>query len=424
MSYKDNIAVAGIPMTLNTKVLEGFIPDIDATIVTRLLAAGGTITGKNALNGPTNSWGFGTPGDGERPLNPHNPDHLTGGSSSGSGAAVAAGDVDISFGGDQGGSIRIPAAYCGVYGLKPTFGLVSHFGILYDADQSLDHTGPMARYVEDVAAVLQAVAGYDGYDQRQDRTVPVGIDALSTLRDGIKGIRIGLLEEGFTHGAPDVVAAVEAAVDVLSTAGAQISRISVPAHTKLSIAGSGVPLGDGSRAIFDVGLLGVFARTYYPTSLATATYRLYHDQLNTLPIGKRMGLVTSEMSRRRFGGAVYAKAQNVRRVYTWAFDATLERDVDVLVMPTCVNVAPRYVPPEEGASPSSGPAPWALAVQNTSPFNFTGHPALSVPCGKSDGLPIGMQLVGRYHDDPLLLRIAFAYEHSVDWEAQLALGTS
>jgi len=148
VSYKDHIAVAGMPMSFGCFALEGFIPDFDATVVTRVLEAGGIIIGKNVMNGL--SGGFGTGGaigDYGRPLNPHNHEHVTGGSSSGSGAAVAAGEVDISFGGDQGGSIRIPAAFCGIVGHKPTFGLVSHFGIGFGSDQSIDYTGPMTRTV-------------------------------------------------------------------------------------------------------------------------------------------------------------------------------------------------------------------------------------------------------------------------------------
>lgn len=157
VSFKDHTAVAGIPCAFGTRALEGFIPDFDATTAARVLAAGGTIIGKNTMNGLTGGKAYGgTTGDDERPLNPHNPDHLTGGSSSGSAAALAAGQVDIAFGGDQGGSIRIPAAFCGVVGLKPTFGLVSHFGVGYGFEPSLDHTGPMARTVEDAAAALQA----------------------------------------------------------------------------------------------------------------------------------------------------------------------------------------------------------------------------------------------------------------------------
>ena len=173
VSFKDHIAVAGMPMSFGSFALDGFIPDFDATVVTRVLQAGGTIIGKNVMNGL--SGGFGTGGaigDYGRPLNPHNHEHVTGGSSSGSGAAVAAGEVDISFGGDQGGSIRIPAAFCGIVGHKPTFGLVSHFGIGFGSDQSIDYTGPMARTVEDAAAALQATAGYDPYDPRSDARCP------------------------------------------------------------------------------------------------------------------------------------------------------------------------------------------------------------------------------------------------------------
>src|ERR1044071_6998163 len=179
VSFKDHIAIAGMPMSFGSFALEGFVPDFDATVVTRVLGAAGTIIGKNVMNGL--SGGFGTGGaigDYGRPLNPHNREHVTGGSSSGSGAAVAAGEVDISFGGDQGGSIRIPAAFCGIVGLKPTFGLVSHFGIGFGSDQSIDYTGPMARTVTDAAAALQATAGPDGYDPRQTRDVPARMDVL------------------------------------------------------------------------------------------------------------------------------------------------------------------------------------------------------------------------------------------------------
>jgi amidase len=183
VSFKDHISVAGIPMSFGAFALEGFVPDFDATVVTRVLQQGGTIVGKNVMNGL--SGGFGTGGgigDYGRPLNPHNHDHVTGGSSSGSAAAVSAGEVDISFGGDQGGSIRIPAAYSGIIGHKPTFGLLSHFGIGFGSDQSIDYTGPLARRVEDAAATLQATAGYDPYDPRSAREVPNSMDTL--VRDG------------------------------------------------------------------------------------------------------------------------------------------------------------------------------------------------------------------------------------------------
>src|SRR5499426_3391095 len=220
VSYKDHIAVAGMPMSLGAFALDGFIPDFDATVVTRVLQEGGTIIGKNVMNGL--SGGFGTGGaigDYGRPLNPHNHEHVTGGSSSGSGAALAAGEVDISFGGDQGGSIRIPAAFCGIVGLKPTFGLVSHFGIGFGSDQSIDYTGQMTRTVNDAAAALQATAGFDPYDPRQTRDVPPSMDVLGRLADGVSGLRIGVLQEGFNDAEVDLRDLVMAAVDVLAQAG-------------------------------------------------------------------------------------------------------------------------------------------------------------------------------------------------------------
>src|SRR5262249_32354494 len=231
VSYKDHIAVAGMPMSFGSFALEGFIPDFDATVVTRVLQEGGTIIGKNVMSGLSGGRGTGGGiGDYGRPLNPHNHEHVTGGSSSGSAAAVAAGEVDIAFGGDQGGSIRIPAAFCGIVGHKPTFGLVSHFGIGFGSDQSIDYTGPMTRTVEDAAAALQATAGYDPYDPRATRDVPTNMDALSRLADGVSGLRIGVLQEGFDEAEGTVRDLVMAAVDVLAQAGADVSEVSIPEH--------------------------------------------------------------------------------------------------------------------------------------------------------------------------------------------------
>src|SRR4029450_8903315 len=202
-------------------------------------------------------------GDYGRPLNPHNREHVTGGSSSGSGAAVAAGQVDISFGGDQGGSIRIPAAVCGIIGHKPPFGLVSHFGIGFGSDQSIDYTGPMTRTVEDAAAALQATAGYDPYDPRSTRVVPTRMDVLGRLADGVSGLRIGVLQEGFDDAEPDVRDRVLAAVDVLARAGADVSKVSIPAHHAIRTAQAALS-GEGALALFKIGFFGAFTRTYYP----------------------------------------------------------------------------------------------------------------------------------------------------------------
>jgi amidase len=418
VSYKDHIAVAGMPMSFGAFALEGFIPDFDATVVTRVLQAGGTIIGKNVMNGL--SGGFGTGGaigDYGRPLNPHNHEHVTGGSSSGSAAAVAAREVDISFGGDQGGSIRIPAAFCGIVGHKPTFGLVSHFGIGFGSDQSIDYTGPMARTVEDAATALQVTAGPDPYDPRQTRDVPARMDVLGRLADGVEGLRVGVLQEGFDDAEGDVRDLVLAAVDVLARAGADVSKLSIPAHHAIRAAQAALS-GEGALAVFKTGFFGAFSRTYYPAPVIAAINRLWASQADVLAPRTKLSLIAAELSRRNYHGRVYAKAQNVRPAYIKAYDTALA-DVDVLVMPTCIMTAPRNHRPgsyleaveDNLAAMSRG------GSRNTQPFNYTGHPALALPVGKSSaGLPVSMQLVGRFFDDPLLMRVARAYQHAVDWD--------
>src|SRR5438093_4361612 len=418
VSYKDHIAVAGMPMSFGSFALEGFIPDFDATVVTRVLQAGGTIIGKNVMNGL--SGGFGTGGaigDYGRPLNPHNREHVTGGSSSGSGAAVAARQVDISFGGDQGGSIRIPAAFCGIIGHKPTFGLVSHFGIGFGSDQSIDYTGPMTRTVEEAAAALQATAGHDPYEPRSTRDVPARMDVLSRLADGVAGLRIGVLQEGFDEAESAVRDLVMAAVDVLAQAGADVSEVSVSEHHAIRTAQAALS-AEGALALFNTGFFGAFTRTYYPASLIAAINKMWTSHADMLAPRSKLSLVAAELSRRNYHGRVYAKAQNVRPAYIKAYDAALAK-VDVLVMPTCTMTAPKNHRPgsyleaveDNLMSASRG------GNRNTLPFNYTGHPALAVPVGKSSaGLPVSMQLVGRFFDDPLLMRPAYAYQHATDWE--------
>ena len=421
VSYKDHIAVAGMPMSFGSFALEGFIPDFDATVVTRVLQAGGTIIGKNVMNGL--SGGFGTGGgigDYGRPLNPHNHDHVTGGSSSGSAAAVAAREVDISFGGDQGGSIRIPAAFCGIVGLKPTFGLVSHFGIGFGSDQSIDYTGPMTRTVEDAAAALQATAGYDPYDPRQTRDVPTSMDVLGRLTDGVSRLRIGVLEEGFDEAEVAVRDLVMTAVEILAKAGAKVSRVSIPAHHDIRTAQAALS-AEGALAVFKTGFFGAFTRTYYPPSLIAAVNKLWASQADLLTPRSKMSLIAAELSRRNYHGRVYAKAQNVRPTYIKAYDTALA-DVDVLVMPTCIMTAPKNHTPGSYLEAVEDNLTLRSGSRNTQPFNYTGHPALALPVGKSSaGLPVSMQLVGRFFDDPLLLRVAYAYQHSTDWDTLIGV---
>ncbi|WP_236794205.1 amidase family protein [Amycolatopsis sp. GM8] len=424
ISYKDQVAIAGMPMSIGSFALDGFIPDFDATIVTRVLAAGGTVTGHNIQNGLGGGFGIGGGiGDYGRPLNPHNPDHVTGASSAGSAIAVAVSDVDISFGGDQGGSIRIPAAMTGTIGLKPTFGLVSHFGVGFGTDQSIDHTGPMARTSADVAAALQATAGYDGYDPRQGRDVPESMDVLTGLDHGVQGLRIGVLEEGFHDVSPEVNDLVVAAIEVLAEQGAVVSKISVPAHATAGIAQAAL-MPEGSRALFETGFYGAFTKTYYPATLLAAVHRLWTEQPDLLAPRTKLGYIEAEFTRRTYHGRVYAKAQNSRPYYVKQF-AKAFAEVDVLVMPTCPETAPVYEAPGSylEALRHDLITSARTAARNTFTYNYTGHPALAVPVGKLSGLPVSMQLVGRFFDDPLLLRVAYAYEHSVDWDAIIAVGS-
>lgn len=424
VSFKDHIAVAGLPLTFGSFVLDDNIADFDATVVTRTLAEGGTIVGKHTMNGFAGGFGFGGGiGDYGRPKNPHRHDHVTGGSSSGSGAAVAAGEVDISFGGDQGGSIRIPAAWSGTVGLKPTFGLISHFGIGFGSDQSVDYTGPMTRTVRDAALALQAVAGYDALDPRQGRGVPDSVDAVSMLGEGIAGIRVGVLTEGFEEAEPDVRDAVMAAVDVLAEADAKVTTISVPEHVSMGTAISALS-AEGSRAIYDTGFFGAFAKTYYPPGLIAAINKMWAHETTLLHPRTKLNFLVAEFSRRNFHGKAYAKAQNVRAAYARAYDTALN-DVDVLVMPTCVLKAPLYEAPVGPTAAVEADLAMATAgnpaVRNTRPFNYTGHPALAVPCGKSDGLPVSMQLVGRPFEDSLLMRIGHTYQQSVPYDDFIAV---
>ena len=248
---------------------------------------------------------------------------------------------------------------------------------------------------------------------------------MSRLEDGVSGLRIGVLDEGFDEpidaGVHD---GVMEAIEVLSSAGAEITKVSIPEHR--SVHDAATALGaEGGLAVRATGIFGAWAKTHYPTSLITAIDRMWRLHGDMLTPRTKLNFVVGEFSRQNFHGAVYAKAQNVRPYFVKAFDTALA-EVDVLAMPTCVTVAPKVdedlhyedAVHAELARSRGGPN---LMVRNTRPSNYTGHPALAVPCAKVDGLPVSLQLIGRFFDDPLLLRVAYAYQESVDWEDLLAL---
>ena len=418
VSFKDTIAVAGIPSTLGSFGIDHLVPDFDSSVARRAIEAGATVIGTNAVVG-----GFGEVGDLRRPKNPHDPSRLAGGTSSGSAVAVAAGEVDIAFGGDQGGSVRIPAAWSGAIGLKPTFGLVSQFGVVSGNDPTVDHVGPIARSVEDIAAALDVVAGYDGLDPRQWRHIPDVVDTSSTLADGVDGLTVGLLDEAFLDADPEVAAAVRSAAVVLRAAGAKIVDVNVPEHLAVTPAYAALTL-EGSHAVGRAGI-SALGETYYPPSLAAALGRSWRMDVELYP-ERRLQRLLGEFSARIFEGRLYARAQNVRPTFVAAYDRALA-DVDVLLMPTCLTTAPLFrerpeFPTNLQRTEGDGDRAMGLpGLRNTLQFNYTGHPALTIPCGRSQGLPVGMQLVGRYLEEAVLLRAGYVFQHSVRFDDLIAV---
>ena len=415
VALKDNICLAGVPMMNGASTLEGYVPDIDATVATRILDAGGTIVGKTACEYFCFSGGSHTSATG--PVhNPHRMGYSAGGSSSGSAAVVAAGEVPMALGGDQGGSIRIPAAFCGIYGLKPTHGLVPYTGIM-PIELTLDHTGPMTATVEDNALLLEVLAGPDGLDPRQSRGA-VAKPYREALGRGAGGLRIAVLEEGFGHpqSLPPVDAVVRAAADRLRGLGAAIESVSIPMHREggaiwLPVAAEGATmqmmLGNG---------FGFNWQGLYVTSLLDrhSAWRERADELsdtlkNTMLLGHYM--VT------RHRGHYYAKAQNLVRRLRAAYDAVLAQ-YDLLLMPTLPMVATPLPAPDASVAEILQHGFGMLA--NTPQFDCTHHPAMSLPCGMVDGLPVGMMLVGKAFDEETIYRAAAAFERGVDWRTLTA----
>ncbi len=409
IGLKDNISVAGIPMTCGSMVLQGFTPDTDATIVTRLLEAGADIVamlnmdnfafsalGNTSAYGPTR--------------NPHNADYLAGGSSGGSAAALYYDDIDITIGGDQAGSIRIPASWCGVVGLKPTHSLVPYTGIV-GIDQTFDHTGPMARSVADVALALDVLAGKDPLDPRQ-YDVPVQEYTTALGRD-LRGVRIGLVREGFNQpeAEPDVEEAVRATGERLGNLGASVSEVSIPAHLTARAIHRGL-VAEGMAALLQSNGMGYHWRGAYNPAMAIAFGKGLQTQANDLPPNVKFLTMAGTYLRQSYHGRYYAKAQNLRPGLRASYDAVLEQ-FDVLAMPSTPMKAHRHVPYQDvTALIGQG----AYVTCNTGAFDVTGHPAINLPCAKSDGLPVGLMLVGRHFDDASLLAIAHAVEQHIDWE--------
>ncbi len=410
VAVKDNIAVAGVPMMAGSATIEGFVPRRDATVVTRLLAAGATIAGKAVCEDLCFDGGSHTSRTG--PVrNPWDRSRSTGGSSSGSGALVAAGEVDLALGGDQAGSIRIPSSFCGVVGHKPTHGLVPYTGALA-IENTIDHLGPMTRTVRDAAVMLGVLAGRDGLDPRQRFDAPAG-GYLKDLDAGAAGLRIGVLAEGFAIpgvSQPGVDQAVRAAIARLEDAGAVVRPVSVPWHRHASHLWSVIGTDGAFRQVVEGNGYGMNAHGPQDLEFMEHFARGREKRAAEMSVMVKAFTIRGRYHLDRHGTRYYAMARNVALELTAAYDAALA-DTDVLVMPTLPMTA--FGLPAQDASLDEVLAVTAGLMPNTCPFDVTGHPATSVPAGLSNGLPVGLMIVGRHLADDTCLRVAQAYETAV-----------
>jgi amidase len=406
IGVKDNVCVAGIPMLNGSPIMEGYVPREDATVVTRLLDAGAEIVGKTAVPAFCFDGGGLTGYPDPQPTNPHDPAYLCGASSNGSAAVVVTGQADMALGGDQGGSIRLPSSWSGCCGHKPTHGLVPYTGI-FPIELTLDHIGPMARTVADCALMLDAIAGEDGMDPRQIgvRTQPYAQE----LQQGADGLRVGILREGFEIpdvSEPDVDAAVREAAAVLERAGAHVEEVSVRMHRDGLAIWNAIAIEGATDLMVRGDAFGTNHSGHYTTDLVDFYGRARRARAADYSVTVKLTVLLGHYLSDDYNHHYYAKAQNLGRRLRAHYDEALER-CDVLVLPTTAMKARPF--PVDGAVADVLAA--ALGnLHNTSPFDVTGHPALSVPCGNTDGRPIGMMLVGRRFDDATVLRAGHAYE--------------
>jgi len=398
VAIKDNLCTRGIPTTCSSKILDGWRPPYDATVVTRLAAAGAVAVGKTnldefAMGSSTENSAFGPT------RNPHDTTRVPGGSSGGSAAAVAAGFTPISLGSDTGGSIRQPAALCGVVGVKPTYGLVSRFGLIAFGS-SLDQVGPFATTVADAALVCEVIGGHDAGDST---SLPQAFPAVSEhLDDGVSGLRVGIVTEMMGEGiAPEVAAQVRSAADALAAAGATVEEVSVPAVTYgLSSYYLVAPAEASSNlARYDGVRFGQRVEAATTGEMMTATRTAgFGDEVK-----RRIMLGTFVLSAGYYD-AFYGTALKVRTLIRRDFDAAYEK-FDVLLSPTSPTTAFAF------GDKTADPLAMYLNDVCTIPTNLAGHAAMSVPFGVgADGLPIGVQILAPALGEVPMFRAAAVLE--------------
>jgi len=410
VGLKDLLCTRGIRTTCSSKILENFVPPYDAHVVERLTTEGAVVIGK--LNMDEFAMGSSTENSAFFPTrNPWDLSRVPGGSSGGSTASVAAREVPVSLGSDTGGSIRQPAAFCGCVGLKPTYGLVSRYGLIAFAS-SLDQIGPVANDVRDAALLLQTIAGHDRRDSTSvNKPIPKYLDALT---GDIKGLRVGVPKEYFAQGVEGyVTSAVYAAIDKLAELGAEIVEVSMPATEYAlatyyilapSEASSNLAKYDGVQYGMRVAEMNDDIVAMYSKTRAAG---FGHEVQHRIMIG------THALSS-GFYDAYYAKAQKVRTLIRRDFDAAFEK-CDVLATPTTPTTA--FPIGDKAADPFA----MKLADVCTIPINMAGVPAISLPCGFHEEMPIGLQLIGNLLDESTVLRAAHAYEQATDWHKRRAV---
>ena len=400
---KDNLCTRGIPTTCASRILENFIPPYESTVTAKLQAAGAVMVGKTnldefAMGSSTENSGY------QVTANPWDTSRVPGGSSGGSAAAVAAGECTIALGSDTGGSIRQPASFCGVVGLKPTYGLVSRFGLVAYAS-SLDQIGPFARSVEDAAILLGAIAGYDPKDSTS-LNIPIP-DYTQFLKPELKGLKVGIIQETFGEGLDGAVAAaVEAAIAQLKDLGAQVQEIACPRFryglpTYYIIAPSEA---SANLARYDAVKYGVREET----DTLLEMYQKTRAKGFGAEVKRRIMLGTYALSAGYYD-AYYLKAQKVRTLIKQDFDRAFEK-VDVLICPTAPTTA------FKAGEKVDDPLSMYLSDLMTIPVNLAGLPGMSIPCGfDAQGLPIGLQLISNVLREDLLFQMSYAYEQATNW---------
>jgi amidase len=410
LAIKDNVMVAGLPMMNGSPSLEGFVPVEDATVVTRILAAGGTVAGKAVCEDLCFSGGSHTGANGPV-LNPWDTTRSTGGSSSGSAALVASGAVDMAIGGDQGGSVRMPASWCGIVGLKATHGLVPYTGG-FPIEATLDHLGPIARTVQDTALLLSAIAGPDGQDPRQ-AGAPSDVDYTAGLDAGVRGKRVGILREGFAIAGlsePQVDEAVQRAAQRFAELGADVVEVSVPEHADAIHVWNVIATDGGTWQMLRGNGYGYGYKGRYSPELMDHYARGLAKNFDAVSHTVKFVALCGQYMLDRYHGTHYAKAQNLSMRIRAAYDLALQ-GVDVLVLPTQPMRA--TVIPAADAPIAEYVGRALEMISNTAPFDVTGHPAISVPADVTDGRPIGMMIVGKHWDEKVVLSFAHAYESLV-----------